>query len=261
MSPMIRETRKVRSSSSSRSRPIRYQEPASGRRAYGLTVRSRVRSLVRVVGVANLDPQRALRGGLELRRAAEGEVLEREAQRLRVRELPVQQVQGDLERGELLVVEVELREEVLLGTERVELLARELVPLRVERHAEGDELAAVGVEPPGEGLVGHLRVALDDRLDLAGGQRPALRHEEGDERELSDELVCVVRHGSYSFSVVTIVAHLDLDAFFAAVEELERPELASQPLVVGGDPRGRGVVATANYVARTYGIRSAMSCA
>jgi DNA polymerase IV len=58
-----------------------------------------------------------------------------------------------------------------------------------------------------------------------------------------------------------IVAHLDLDAFFAAVEELERPELASQPLVVGGDPRGRGVVATANYVARRYGIRSAMSCA
>jgi len=58
-----------------------------------------------------------------------------------------------------------------------------------------------------------------------------------------------------------IVAHLDLDAFFAAVEELEHPELASQPLVVGGDPRGRGVVATANYVARRYGIRSAMSCA
>jgi DNA polymerase-4 len=58
-----------------------------------------------------------------------------------------------------------------------------------------------------------------------------------------------------------IVAHLDLDAFFAAVEELERPELRSQPLVVGGDPHGRGVVATANYVARRYGIRSAMSCA
>ncbi len=58
-----------------------------------------------------------------------------------------------------------------------------------------------------------------------------------------------------------IVAHLDLDAFFAAVEELERPELRTQPLVVGGDPRGRGVVATANYVARRYGIHSAMSCA
>jgi len=58
-----------------------------------------------------------------------------------------------------------------------------------------------------------------------------------------------------------IVAHLDLDAFFAAVEELERPELRALPLVVGGDPRGRGVVATANYVARRFGIRSAMSAA
>jgi DNA polymerase-4 len=58
-----------------------------------------------------------------------------------------------------------------------------------------------------------------------------------------------------------IVAHLDLDAFFAAVEELEQPELHELPLVVGGDPQGRGVVATANYVARRFGIRSAMSCA
>jgi DNA polymerase IV len=58
-----------------------------------------------------------------------------------------------------------------------------------------------------------------------------------------------------------IVAHLDLDAFYAAVEELENPELRSQPLVVGGDPRGRGVVATANYAARAFGIHSAMSAA
>jgi DNA polymerase IV len=58
-----------------------------------------------------------------------------------------------------------------------------------------------------------------------------------------------------------IVAHLDLDAFFAAVEELESPELRRVPLVVGGDPHGRGVVATANYVARGFGIHSAMSAA
>ena len=58
-----------------------------------------------------------------------------------------------------------------------------------------------------------------------------------------------------------IVAHLDLDAFFAAVEELEDPTLRTKPLVVGGDPRGRGVVATANYEARKFGIHSAMSCA
>jgi DNA polymerase-4 len=58
-----------------------------------------------------------------------------------------------------------------------------------------------------------------------------------------------------------IVAHLDLDAFFAAVEELEDPTLRRKPLIVGGDPHGRGVVATCNYVARSFGIHSAMSCA
>jgi DNA polymerase IV len=66
---------------------------------------------------------------------------------------------------------------------------------------------------------------------------------------------------SDSYSDGVIVAHLDLDAFFAAVEELEDPSLRAKPLVVGGDPRGRGVVATANYRAREYGIHSAMSCA
>jgi DNA polymerase-4 len=58
-----------------------------------------------------------------------------------------------------------------------------------------------------------------------------------------------------------ILAHLDLDAFFAAVEELEDPELREKPLVVGGDPHGRGVVSTANYTARRFGIHSAMSAA
>ncbi|HEV7133483.1 MAG TPA: DNA polymerase IV [Gaiellaceae bacterium] len=62
-------------------------------------------------------------------------------------------------------------------------------------------------------------------------------------------------------AVPGIVAHLDLDAFFAAVEELENPELKEKPLIVGGDPHGRGVVATANYVARRFGIHSAMSAA
>jgi DNA polymerase-4 len=58
-----------------------------------------------------------------------------------------------------------------------------------------------------------------------------------------------------------IVAHLDLDAFFAAVEELENPSYRTVPLIVGGDPHGRGVVATANYLARSFSIHSAMSCA
>src|SRR5881398_218564 len=69
----------------------------------------------------------------------------------------------------------------------------------------------------------------------------------------------ITRLAAYRSAV--IVAHLDLDAFFAAVEELEDPTLRSRPLIVGGDPHGRGVVATANYVAREFGIHSAMSCA
>lgn len=57
------------------------------------------------------------------------------------------------------------------------------------------------------------------------------------------------------------VMHCDLDCFFAAVEELDDPRLRGKPVIVGGDPDRRGVVSTANYVARRFGVHSAMSAA
>jgi len=58
-----------------------------------------------------------------------------------------------------------------------------------------------------------------------------------------------------------IILHIDLDAFYAAVEERETPKLKGKPVIVGADPKngqGRGVVATCNYLAREFGVRSAM---
>ena len=58
-----------------------------------------------------------------------------------------------------------------------------------------------------------------------------------------------------------IILHLDMDAFFAQIEERENPHFQGKPIVVGAEPeegKGRGVVSTANYEARKYGIHSAM---
>src|SRR5207248_3402036 len=96
--------------------------------------------LGRVVGVAYLDSLGDVGRRVSEAGPSEREVLQSQAERLGVRELALQKVEARLERGQLVVRELELGQEVVLRPERVQLFAGELVALRLERDAEGEQL-------------------------------------------------------------------------------------------------------------------------
>jgi hypothetical protein len=164
----------------------------------GLDLRESLGDLrsVRLGGHPHLD-RGSLRGS-QRARTPPRDLLQRQAQRLRVGELAVEKVKRRLQRRQLVIGEADLRQVVVLRGQRVELglIALHALAglLHLQGDAEGVELGAVGVEASREGVVVHVAVPLHLALYLERRGRPALSHEVGDQRELADQLLGVLGH-------------------------------------------------------------------
>ena len=162
----------------------------------GLDLRQALGELAPRAGRRELDVDRRLVLLGQRARAAPGDLLEREPQRLGVGELAVEQAERGAQRGQLGVGELDRRQVVVLRRQRVELGLEEALGglLDLERDPEALELGAVGVEAAREGVLVHRAVALDLLLDLERRHRPAVGHQERDQRELADQLLGVLGH-------------------------------------------------------------------
>ena len=140
----------------------------------------------------------AVSGFDERARPAPGDLLERQPEGLRVRELAVEEDQRGAERRELAVGELDRRQVVVLRRQRVELGLEEALGrlVHLQRDPEALELGAVGVEAPRERVVVHRAVALHLPLDLEGRHGPPRGHQERDQGELADQLLGVLGHGA-----------------------------------------------------------------
>jgi len=119
-------------------------------------------------------------------------------------------------------------------------------------HSAKEDVAAGGLGLGASGPVEWSRFA-----ERVGAAPPATRSCRRQLPKPLPEVMAPRHHSDMTAGRLTII-HVDLDAFFAAVEQRDRPELRGKPVIVGGDPRSRGVVSTCSYEARKFGVHSAM---
>ena len=176
-------------------RVVRELDPLAARDR-GLDLGQALRELLAAARGGEADVDRHVLALVQRAGPAPRDLLEREAQRLGVGELAVEQAERGPERRQLAVGELDRVEVVVLGRERVELGLEEALGrlFDLERDAEALELGAVRVEAAGERVLVHRAVALDLALDLERRDRAPVGHEERDQRELADQLFGVLGH-------------------------------------------------------------------
>ena len=162
----------------------------------GLDLGQALTQLVAARGARYPERDRVLLGRAERARAAPRDLLEREAERLGVGELAVEQVQSGIQPGELPIGELDRRQVEVLGRERVRLLLDQPVDRLLDRQEDPErlELGAIRVKAARKRVLIHRAVALDVAPNLLSGDRTPFCHQVRDERQLTDQLFRVLSH-------------------------------------------------------------------